>query len=413
MRRLLGSTTLIALLLAVSPALAGDKKDKDKDKEEDEEEVDTSDKSAPGSDAFKDEEEDDDAPKVDRASDDDTEDTAEPKDEDDFEEDEDGDEIKFEDEEEGQETVKDRQPGEDTAQLYREQQKKCADMTPDEEQLAWEKYLQKYPKTLFRERIDTRMEELSAAMFDERVPGSDRGPKDLDAAKREINFATPVKFRSVDPRTHASLGIELGFPSWFAFRADFEYAILRQLSAHVGIDGKVSNPQIHLGGKYAVIKSSRTGSILTPMLDLDILTSTNGVPLLLHPSVAFGQRINVLEGLDLQAQVGSQIDFSEGSGPIWTGGFNVELRPTEIVSAFVETDLRMKYIGVDDVPDSFLTYTATFGIRFRAVKPSNNQGDGRLMAGLAATAPYAYRFWGDYRGAADIVADYYFMSPSK
>lgn len=426
MRRLLGFSTLLVLVFAMGPAFAKDKKDKDKDDDsssddsskddssKDDDDVDTSDKTTPAGDDFKDDD-DSDAPKVERAKEGDSDDTAEPTEGDDLHlENDNGDDLDFDEgEENAQETVKERQPGEDTAQLYRDQQKKCADMSPDEEQIAWEAYLKKYPKSLFRERIEERMEDLSGQMFNERVPGSGFSAKGIDAAKRELNFANPIRFTNVDTRTHANVAIELGFPDWVSIGGDFEYAFLRQLSAHIGLDGKVSGPTLHFGAKYAVLKSARTGTIFTPTLDFDFLTVSSGFPILPHPILAFGQRINVMDGLDLQAQLGAKLDFRAGSAVSYTAGFNAELRPNEVVSAFVETDLAMKYIGDDAVPAPFMQYVATFGMRFRLAKPKTEQGDGRVTAGLAASAPYAYRYWGDYTGMAHIMGDFYFKSPTK
>lgn len=412
MPRLLGLHLLLALAVVASPAWAKDK-DKDKDEEEDEDEVDTTDKSGPDSDVFKDEGPEEEAVK--RSAEGDTEDSEEPKDELDFNDEDEGDEIKFEDEEEeGQVTVGERQPGEDTAQIYRDQQKKVMDMTPDEEQLAWEKYLNKYPKSLFRDRIEERMEALSVAMFNERVPGSDRGSREIDAALRELNFAQPEKFASVDTRSHAAIGFELGLPNWFSLVGDFEYAFYRQASLHVGLSGKVNGPVLHAGAKYALIKSSRTGTILTPGIDLDILTvgGADAVPLMPYPKLAFGQRIDLLDGLDIQAQIGARLDLRSGFDPIYSAGLSIELRPSEVVTAFVETTGDIKYLGADDVEQPFKFFVATFGLRFRAKKPTNTQGDGRIDVGLAASAPYAYSYWADYNGAANIAGDFYLGLPS-
>lgn len=91
-------------------------------------------------------------------------------------------------------------------------------MTPDEEQLVWESYLAKYPKSLFRDRIEEHMEELSAIMFGERVPGSDKGSAGVDAVDRELNFAQPFSLSSVDTRSHVSVGVQWGFPRGSAAR---------------------------------------------------------------------------------------------------------------------------------------------------------------------------------------------------
>jgi hypothetical protein len=71
-----------------------------------------------------------------------------------------------------QESTRPRGPGEDSADIYRKAQEAVRDLAIDEELLAWEKYLEKYPKSLFRDRIEARTEELSAELCGGSVHGS-------------------------------------------------------------------------------------------------------------------------------------------------------------------------------------------------------------------------------------------------
>ena len=188
---------VVAALLLSFSAAAKDKKDKDKDKDKDDDEVEAAPEPTVDEKAFKEapSEDDKDAPKrLEEGDKDETDDGGEL----DFTDEDKEPAVKFNDDDE-QKSVAARGPGEDTAQLFRSQQKACAEMTPDEETIAWEEYLKKYPNSLFKDRIDARMEELSTLLFSERVPGSDTGAKALDAAKRELNFATPARFYGVDP----------------------------------------------------------------------------------------------------------------------------------------------------------------------------------------------------------------------
>jgi hypothetical protein len=103
----------------------------------------------------------------------------------------------------------------------------------------------------------------------------------------------------------------------------------------------------------------------------------------------------------------ARLDFRSGFEPIYPAGLIIELRPNEIVSAFVETSMDIRYLSSDEINESFKYFVGTFGIRFRAKKPTNDDGDGKITAGLAATAPYAYSYLGYYRGAATIFGDIY------
>ena len=50
--------------------------------------------------------------------------------------------------------------GEDNSTIYRAAQSANSRMIPDEEMIAWERYLEKYPNSLYTSRIEKRMEEL-------------------------------------------------------------------------------------------------------------------------------------------------------------------------------------------------------------------------------------------------------------
>jgi hypothetical protein len=408
MRRLIGLSALLALF-AAAPALAApkDKKDKKEDDEDYGEEV------VPDASEFKDAgEEEEEGPPPARIEEADKEE--EEPDDLDFEDEED-EEIDFRDDEE-QESVKPRGPGEDTAQIYRDTQKKLSEATPDEELIAWEKYLEKYPKSLFRERIENRMEELSAELFSERVPGSDKGARREDAANRELNFTSPLQFPSAEPRNRIGGTVEIGIPNWFAPHLDAEFQLLRQLSVHAGIDRDITGTAVALGGRYAVIKSARTNTVLSGSLDLKI----NAIPtfVTLRPAVAFGQKLPILEGLYLQAELGVDTELRAPVGLRYFYGVNAELRANDIVYAFVETSGTLKYLGATDF-DPFGFMVASFGMKFVPTKggfPSVLAEDGGVfvkhskrpvLITLGANIPYSTHYWGFYRGSVTIGAEWY------
>jgi len=320
--------------------------------------------------------------------------------------------------EEVQESVKPRGPGEDTAELYRAQQQKNRDLNAEDELLAWERYLEKYPKSLFRDRIDARMEDLSANLFRERVPGSDKGAVKKDAALSELNFSRPQQWASVDPRSRLTAGVELGIPDWFAPKLTYEHAFSRELSVTAGMQQDLVNYALLGGVKYAVLKSARTGTIVTAGTDFKLYTDPSFPDL--HPWIGAGQRFPVLFGLDVQAQVGADLEIRSPFATRYEAGLAAELRASEVVSAFVETSMDVKYPG--GVPYSFTgadgqTSTmstesgsrfvvATFGLRFQAAKPKNADGDGRIDVGLGANVPASANYWGFYNGAVSIDGDW-------
>jgi hypothetical protein len=299
--------------------------------------------------------------------------------------------------------VKPRGPGEDNADIYRKAQDAAKDLSVDEELLAWERYLAKYPKSLFQERIETRTEELSALLFNERIDSGGTASGRQDAALRELNFANPIQFAPVDPRSRLSIGFEMGIPNWIAPRIDFEYGLMRQFSVHGGVSKEHTNTAIAVGAKYALLKSARTNTIVTGALDFKVYAAPAYPDI--NPWIGVGQRFDVLDGLDVQAQVGIDAELRDPAGLRYQAGLAAELRAAEIVSAFAETSMEFKYLGNDDF-GSFRFMVATFGLRFRGAKERNADGDGRLDVALGANMPYSTNYWGFYRGAVSLDADY-------
>lgn len=400
--------SVLLLSVMVTPAWAKSKDKKDDDQEEKDDKDEPSDDDlleediTPNENDFKEEADPDDKPPPRRLDPDEEEKKEEG--ELDFEEGEEEDLDFDENDEDEQESLKPRGPGEDTAQLYRDAEKKYREMSPEEELIAWEQYLQKYPKSLFRERIDERVETLSADMYNERVPGSDRGARASDAARRELNFFQPVHMSSADPRQKIILEAGWGFPNWVSVQLDYEHAFTREASAHAGIERNLTGYSIGLGAKYAIIKSARTGTILSG--GLDVYGNTLPAYAGLRPILSFGQRFQVMDGLDVQAQVALDLELRNPFGVRWNAGLGAELHPNKVVSVFVETDIDMKYVGAQDVPLFFFN-TAIFGLKF-VPRAGDKDGHGRFEAGLAADAPYAYQYWGFYRGGVDLMGAYYF-----
>lgn len=411
MRRLLGLSTLLALFLA-GPAFAAPKDKKDKDKKDEEE--DYSDDPMPDASSFKDAGDEEEEPEPAKKPVEADEPEEEEPDNLDFEDKGDED-IKFDDDEE-QQTVKPREAGEDTAKIYRDEQKRVSEASPDEELIAWENYLKKYPKTLFRERIDTRIEELSVLLFGERVPGSDRGARREDAANRELNFTSPLQFASADPRNRIGASVEVGIPNWAAPRVDAEFQLLRPFSVHVGLDQQVTGLGGVLGAKYAFIKSARTNTVVSAGLDLQL----NGAPtyLGLAPRVNVGQKFDVMEGLFLELSLGVDGELRKYPAVRYFYGFSAELRPNNVVHAFIETSGTLKYIGIDEF-EAFRFQTASFGIKFVPTKggfPTILAEKGGIFVKhqqkpivivLGANIPYSTRYWGFYQGAITLGAEWY------
>ena len=288
-----------------------------------------------------------------------------------------------------------KKPGQDDARIYREASERMEGMAPDQEALAWEKFLKKYPNSLFRSRIEARMEELSSAMFDTSLGASSDGGL-LDAGKSEIRFAQPINLQSLDPRTKLHLGFAIGLPGYLSFLLDYEHQILRNLSVHGGLNKAYTGTNLEVGGRYALIKSSRTNTLVTGIMDFHF--NTNPAFLGIRPTVAAGKRFDVMSGLDVMAQVGVDlpVGFGDRFAPFYNSRLNISLAPADNLRVFGEFASSVRDPFNDVVVSSYRFNTATFGIKFVARKGKNTD---LAEIGANASLPVLNSYWSYHYGA--------------
>jgi hypothetical protein len=295
------------------------------------------------------------------------------------------------DEEERGETLSEE--GEDTAKIYRAAQDKAHNFGYEEELIFWGKYLDKFSSSIFAQQIQERMDTLSNRAYSEEID-DDRDAPELDAGRKEIRFASPLALESADPRTRIRAGFEWGFPSYFNLLADFEYQIKREMSAHVGFRRRYTGWNLEFGGKYALIKSVRTRSLLTLLMDARL--NTGPAYLALRPQIAGGKRFMLpkTKGLDVQFQAGVDWEIRDPMRTFYVGGFNIFVWATDAVGAFIETNWVLKPgpEGSYGNEKPFAFNVLTFGMRF---KPQNNPAH----VALGANVPYFNNYWGWHYGA--------------
>jgi len=289
--------------------------------------------------------------------------------------------------------------GEDNAKIYRSAQDKAHNLGYEEELIFWGKYVEKYPNSIFAQQIEERMDMLSNKAYAEEID-DERDEPVMDAGRKEIRFATPLSLESLDPRTRIRGGFEWGFPSYFNLLIDYEQQITREISAHAGFRRRYTGWNLEFGGKWAIIKSARTRSLLTLIVDARL--NTEPAYLGIRPLLAGGKRFLVpnTKGIDVQLQTGVDWEIRNPSRMFFVGGFNVFVWATETVGAFVETNWNLKQ-GPEggygnDKPFAFNVFT--FGMRF---KPQNNP----THMALSANVPYFNNYWGWHYGAvqADVL----------
>jgi len=317
-----------------------------------------------------------------------------------------GGELEFEDEfDAGDEEVKAQGEGEDTASIYREYLEEVSRYGPDEEALAWEKYLKKYPNSLFRSRVEKRLEELSEELYSSYLD-DDMG-RTVDGGKREINLAIPSLLENIDPRSKLRAGFAWGIPNYLNLLVDMEWAIMRELSVHGGIRNQYTGFHFNGGAKYAFIKSARTNFIATGMLDLRL----NGNPTYFAavPRVGAGKRFRLGDAasLDLQGQLGYDAAFipSESEGetvfdPRVAWGLNATLTPSDTVLIFMEYSSYSKG-GDDALAGNFHFDQLTFGLTFVKRRTRSKE---LLRSGGGASIPTSAKYWSEHEGmiTADI-----------
>jgi hypothetical protein len=319
-----------------------------------------------------------------------------------------GDELDFgEDEFEEDRDVSTRGEGEDNAQLYRDQLDRVGNLLPDEEALSWERYIKKYPNSVFRGRIDERLTELEGEMYGERIASSSGSAE--DAGRAEMYFAQPLLLENIDPISKIRVGFEWGFPDYINLIGDFEYQLFRELSVHVGLRNRYDNWSAETGARYAIIKSARTRTWLTAIGDVRL--GTNPVYPAVRPQLAFGQRLDLGSSgwMDIQIQSGSDMAFvttETGDSlfdPRLVGGANITFVPAPTVRIFMETSSTMKALAWEE-GNAFRFNVLTFGLKIIGRQKS---GDPQYEIGAGASAPYTTNYWGYHVGSITGDLNYY------
>jgi hypothetical protein len=309
-------------------------------------------------------------------------------------------ELEFEDDllEDDGEDVGTRGPGEDTARIYREELEDNSRLGPDEEALAWERYMRKYPNSIFQARVETRLDELNQELYEGRLDASYQ--RTGDAGNAEILFSQPLQLENIDPRSKIRAGFEWGIPNYINLMADIEYQLLRELSAHVGLRRRFTGWNLEAGARYALVKSARTNLLVTAIGDFR-MNLDPAFPAF-RPQLGIGKRFefgNV--GMDVNLQGGSDLAFIRDNAgdlsfsPRAVGGVNIMVIPTETVRAYVETSTYMKGFGQDRI-EPFAFNQLSIGIKFIGRKSKTEE---RYDAGLGATVPYKQNYWGYHNGS--------------
>ena len=298
----------------------------------------------------------------------------------------------------GEEDAGEILPGQDTAAAYRAALARLEKQAPDEELQGWEAYLAEYPNTLFRKAIEQRMEEVEQSLYGMRIGQQGGG---VDALNAEIPLSTGMLLENINPRTRLAAGFEWGLPNYINLMADYEHAVSRTFSFHAGVRNRYSGYSIEPGVHWAMVKSTRTQTIVTLIGDLHF----NTVPAYagIRPQLAIGKKFG--DRLDLQAQLGPDIEFRSPLDLRIVGGFNATIHASEVVGIFLESMVHMKNFQWDN--GAFTFNTITFGLKF--YPGANDDGPKNTEANFGGTVPYWNNYWqfhfGSLMGQANIFLD--------
>ncbi len=290
-------------------------------------------------------------------------------------------------------------PGVDTAEIYKAKQKEVEGLSPDDESMAWDRYLRTYPNSQFRSRIEARQDKLRDMMYGGAIQGEQETE---EKGLAEIRFAQPMALENIDPRKKLRAGVEFGLPGYVAPILDFEWAFLRNLSAHAGLRGRLDGVSVEPGVRYAIVKSARSNLLVTALGDLRL--NTNPAYLGIRPQLAIGKRFSPgnLE-IDAQLQGGTELVTYGIFSPRMVGGANVSVAPNETIRIYFETSTYMKDLGWDQ-GGSFRFNVLSFGLRFLEAGKGNKA---RYEAGAGAQAPYSSQYWSFHKGALALDFNYF------
>jgi hypothetical protein len=305
----------------------------------------------------------------------------------------------------------------DSEQTYRATEARLARMPADEQLLGWDQYLQQYPNTVFRERIEARMVELEEQLYRRGAGSGSSGSGSgagVDALDAQVDLAHAMQLGQLNPRTRLQAGFEWGLPDYINLFVDYEKAFTNKLSAHAGVRRRYSGFSVEIGPRIALVKSPRTNTIISFSPDVHFNVNP-GFPAF-SPTIAAGKRFGKV---DAQVHVSTDIELRselEEGGLSTTskvrtryhGGASIYVAASETVGFFGETYLNMRPVQADAAFDGglFRFNVITFGMKFF---PSVNSrpGERPVEANLGATVPYMQQYWQYHYGSVMGQVNYY------
>jgi len=283
--------------------------------------------------------------------------------------------------------------GIDDEEVYNDYKSELRGESAAEELDAWRRYLDVYPKSVYRMEIEKRMKALEEAAFremeeDELDSAETSG---VDAKEQEMFLREPgLIHMSANPRRHLKLHALWGFSDYLNYELSFEWAFLRKFSAFAALrhQGRGLGTQIQLGAKYALVKDVRTGVILTGAFSLGVgYNDFDRLNIGIEPWVGFAWIAS--EKFQVQTSIAPYVRLDRPR-LILVWDVQAVVSPTPALGIYVESKQKHSFTSGDGIGTKYLGFhVAGVGVK---VFPQPNF---ELTVGV--NVPYAWNIWKDYR----------------
>ena len=303
------------------------------------------------------------------------------------------------------------QLGGDSEAIYRQTNDRLSRLSPDEELLGWDQYLGQYPNTVFRPRIQARMEELEAELYDTRKPRPGEGQ--VDVLDQQMDFAHAMQLAQLNPRTRIQGGFEWGLPNYINLFADYERAFSQRFSVHGGVRRRYSGFSAEFGPRIALVKSPRTQTIVSVWPDVHFNLNPSFPSF--SPGIGAGKRFGKLDAqvqATVDLEIRSELDVAATKTTKlrsrYAGGASVYYAASETVGFFGEAYLNLRPVQADGAFDggTFNFHVITFGMKFFP-QSKTRPGERPIEINAGATVPVAQNYWQYHYGSIMGQFNYY------
>ena len=289
--------------------------------------------------------------------------------------------------------------GMDDESIYHQYRDELRGEDPIEEADAWKSYLEAYPRSLYRLEIEARVEALDEASFDglelpsERDRASDKGavPTNDDAKRAEMDLREPALLgMNANTRRKLDVGIVWGFQDHFNYEIAFEWAFRRNFSAFGAIrhSGKGFGTAVQAGAKYALLKDTRTGLLLSGAFSINIgYSALDQLNFVVQPWLGFGWAASDL--IQIQSSIAMDLRVDKlHTAVLWD--VMVVISPTERLGVYLQSKQKHSLLKPEGQALRYLGFHQVgVGVKIRPTQ--------LIEVTLGANIPYGWKHWKDYR----------------